>query len=54
MRRSYGVAGAGGAVVAGTGGVQLQNGNGVILQLSGPKVGAELSAAVGGVTIRLK
>ena len=51
---SYGVAGAGGAVVAGAGGVQLQNGNGVILQLSGPKVGAELSAAVGGVTIRLK
>jgi hypothetical protein len=50
---SYGVAGAGGAVVAGAGGVQLQNGNGVILQLSGPKVGAELSAAVGGVTIRL-
>jgi hypothetical protein len=26
----------------------------VILQLSGPKVGAEVSAAVGGVTIRLK
>jgi hypothetical protein len=26
----------------------------VILQLSGPKVGAELSAAVGGVTIALK
>ena len=51
---SYGVAGAGGAVVAGAGGVQLQNGNGVILQLSGPRVGAELSASVGGVTIRLK
>jgi hypothetical protein len=51
---SYGAAGAGGAVVAGAGGVQLQNGNGVILQLSGPKVGAEVSAAVGGVTIRLK
>jgi hypothetical protein len=51
---AYSVAGAGGAVVAGAGGVQLQNGNGVILQLSGPKVGAELSAAVGGVTIRLK
>lgn len=51
---SYGVAGAGGAVVAGAGGVQLQNANGVILQLSGPKVGAELSAALGGVTIRLK
>ncbi|MEZ0221245.1 hypothetical protein AB7813_04600 [Tardiphaga sp. 20_F10_N6_6] len=51
---TYGVVGAGGAVVGGAGGVQLQNGNGVILQLSGPKVGAELSAAVGGVTIRLK
>ena len=51
---SYAVAGAGGAIAAGAGGVQLQNGNGVILQLSGPKVGAEVSAAVGGVTIRLK
>lgn len=51
---SYSVAGAGGALAAGAGGVQLQNANGVILQLSGPKVGAELSAAVGGVTIRLK
>ena len=51
---SYTVAGAGGAIAAGAGGVQLQNANGVILQLSGPKVGAELSAAVGGVSIRLK
>ena len=51
---SYAVAGAGGAVAAGAGGVQLQNANGVILQLSGPRVGAEVSAAVGGVTIRLK
>ena len=51
---SYSAAGAGGAIAAGAGGVQLQNGNGVILQLSGPKVGAEVSAAVGGVTIRLK
>src|SRR3954451_16914958 len=50
----YSVMGAGGALAAGAGGVQLQNANGVILQLSGPKVGAELSAAVGGVTIRLK
>ncbi|MGM5034792.1 hypothetical protein [Tardiphaga sp. 803_E3_N1_3] len=54
LEGTYGVVGAGGAVVGGAGGVQLQNGNGVILQLSGPKVGAELSAAVGGVTIRLK
>ena len=45
---------AGGAIAAGAGGVQLQNANGVILQLSGPKVGAEVSAAVGGVTVRLK
>jgi hypothetical protein len=51
---SYAVGGAGGAIAAGAGAVQLQNGNGVILQLSGPRVGAEVSAAVGGVTIRLK
>src|SRR5712671_298546 len=51
---TYGTIGAGGAVAAGAGGVQLQNANGVILQLSGPKIGAEVSAAVGGVTVRLK
>jgi hypothetical protein len=51
---SYAAVGASGAVVAGAGGVQLQNANGVILQLAGPKVGVELSAALGGVTIRLK
>ena len=51
---SYATGGAGGALAAGAGGVQLQNANGVILQLSGPRVGAEVSAAVGGVTIRLK
>ena len=46
--------GAGGAVAAGAGGVQLQNEKGVILQLAGAKVGVEVSAAVGGVTITLK
>ena len=51
---SYAAGGAGGAVAAGAGAVQLQNGIGVILQLCGPRVGAEVSAAVGGVTIRLK
>ncbi|WP_454624875.1 hypothetical protein [Bradyrhizobium cenepequi] len=51
---SYRAVGAGGAIAGGAGGVQLQNNNGVILQLSGPKVGVEVSAAVGGVTIRLK
>jgi hypothetical protein len=47
---SYVVAGAGGAIAAGAGGVQLQNANGVILPLSGARVGAEVSVAVGGVT----
>lgn len=51
---SYAAGGAGGALAAGAGGVQLQNANGVILQLSGPKVGAEVSAAVGGVTISMQ
>src|SRR5215218_5564656 len=51
---TYSAIGAGGAVAVGAGGVQLQNANGVILQLSGPRVGAEVSAAVGGVTVRLK
>src|SRR5256885_6383128 len=51
---TYSAIGAGAAVAAGAGGVQLQNANGVILELSGPRVGAELSAAVGGVTIRFR
>jgi hypothetical protein len=51
---SYAAGGAGGAIAAGAGAVQLQNANCVIVQLSGPRVGAEVSAAVGGVTIRLK
>src|SRR4029077_18276108 len=51
---SYAAGGAGGAIAAGAGGVQLQNANGVILQLSGPKVGLEASAAVGGVTIAMQ
>ena len=41
------------ALAAGAGGVQLQNANGVILQLSGPKVGVEFSAALAGVTITM-
>ena len=48
------VFGAGGALAAGAGGVQLQNQRGVILQLAGGKVGVELSAAVGGVTVALE
>jgi hypothetical protein len=56
---TYSAVGAGGALAGGAGSVRLRNTNGtitngVILQLSGPKVGVELSAAVAGVTIRLK
>jgi lipid-binding SYLF domain-containing protein len=51
---NYGAIGAGGALAAGAGGVQLQNEKGVILQLPGVKVGVELSAAVGGVQIALE
>ena len=56
---NYTAIGAGGALAGGAGTVRLRNTNGVItngviLQLSGPKVGVEVSAAVAGVTIRLK
>src|SRR6266446_1073193 len=56
---TYSAVGAGGAFAGGAGSVRLRNtngvtSNGVILQLSGPKVGVELSAAVAGVSIRLK
>jgi hypothetical protein len=56
---TYSAVGAGGALAGGVGSVRLRNTNGVItngviLQLSGPKVGVELSAAVAGVSIRLK
>jgi hypothetical protein len=55
IQGSYAVLGAGGAVAAGAGGVTLQNSQtGVVLQLAGGKVGVELSAAVGGVTITLE
>jgi hypothetical protein len=50
----YSAIGAGGALVGGGGGVQLQNANGVILQLHGVKVGVELSANVSGVTITME
>ena len=51
---TYSVIGAGAALAAGAGGVALQNGNGVVLELAGAKVGVELSAAVGGVTITMR
>jgi hypothetical protein len=55
IQGSYAVLGAGAAVAAGAGGVTLQNSQtGVVLQLVGAKVGAEVSAAVGGVTVTLE
>jgi hypothetical protein len=54
IQGTYSVIGAGGALAAGAGGVQLQNQRGVVLQLAGGKVGVELSAAVGGVTLALE
>jgi hypothetical protein len=51
---NYSVIGAGAALAGGVGGVALQNANGVVLELHGVKVGVELSAAVGGVTISMR
>ena len=56
---TYTAIGTGGALAVGAGSVRLRNtngvmSNGVLLQLSGPKVGAELSVAAAGVSIRLK
>ena len=50
---TYSALGVGGAFAAGAGGVTLQNANGVILHLTGAKVGVELSASWAGVTITL-
>jgi hypothetical protein len=50
---TYSAIGGGVAVAGGAGGVQLQNAKGVVLQLHGVKVGVELSAAVGGVTVTM-
>jgi hypothetical protein len=50
----YAVIGAGGALAGGAGGVALQNEKGVVLELAGGKVGLEVSAAVGGVTVVLQ
>ena len=51
---TYSAIGAGAALAGGAGGVALQNARGVVLELHGVKVGLELSAAVGGVTITMQ
>jgi hypothetical protein len=50
----YSLIGAGAAAAGGAGGVLLRNENGVVLELAGGKIGVELSAAVGGVTVALR
>lgn len=51
---TYSAIGAGIAVAGGAGGVALSNSRGVVLELHGVRVGLELSAAVGGVTITMQ
>ena len=51
---TYSAIGTGAAVVAGGGGVRLQNLKGVVLRLAGARVGVELSVALSGVTVRLR
>jgi hypothetical protein len=51
---TYSAIGAGGALAAGAAGVVLQNARGVVLELRGVRVGVQLSAAVGGVTITMR
>jgi len=51
---TYSAIGAGVAVAGGAGGVVLQNAQGVVLELHGVRVGLDLSAAVGGVTITMR
>jgi hypothetical protein len=50
----YRLIGAGAALTGGAGGVALRNEKGVVLELAGGKIGVELSAAVGGVTVVLR
>jgi len=51
---TYSAIGAGVAVAGGAGGVALQNGRGVVLELHGVRVGLDVSAAIGGVTITMR
>jgi hypothetical protein len=54
IQGTYSLIGAGAAVAAGGGGVQLRNERGVVLQLSGAKLGIELSVALGGVRVAFR
>ncbi|WNV07795.1 hypothetical protein [Tardiphaga sp. 709] len=51
---TYSSVGSGGALIGGIGGVQLTNGKGVRIALSGPRAGVELAGNLGQITITLK
>ena len=51
---SYGAAGAGATFIGGGQVAQLQNGNGVILQLAGVQAGFQVSLGLAGMTIALR
>jgi hypothetical protein len=51
---TYSATGSGAALVAGFGAARLRNAKGVVLELSGPRVGVELSLAMSGVVVRLR
>jgi hypothetical protein len=51
---SYGAIGVGGAIGGGAGSVQLRNERGVILQLHGVKLGAEISVALSRVQVSME
>ncbi|MGM4919473.1 hypothetical protein [Tardiphaga sp. 813_E8_N1_3] len=51
---TYSSVGSGGALVGGIGGIQLTNGKGVRISLSGPRAGVELAGNLGQITITLK
>jgi hypothetical protein len=51
---TYGAAGAGVAVIRGPNAVRLQNERGVVLELRGIQLGAEVSLGLGGMTVALQ
>jgi hypothetical protein len=51
---TYSAVGAGIAVAGGGQGIRLQNAKGVVLELQGRRVGFDVSAGVGGVTITMQ
>jgi hypothetical protein len=51
---TYSSVGAGGALVGGAGGIRLENENGVVIALRGPKAGMEFAANVSKIAISMK